>query len=139
MSDLNHQDWEPVILKKPTSNRPKKVNDFERVNGMQTVHTMKQGGGKNSQNLNYNPTGMSKVQKAALDNDGLTEKIETVDRKISQNIQRARQAEGLTQKELAQKVNQPLTVIQDYESGKAIPNANLINKLEKVLKTKLRT
>jgi len=135
IKEMDHQDWTPVILKKRTNHRSKPVTDFERVSGVETIQTTKQNGGKNVQN---NSISMTKVQKEALDNDGMPKKVETVDRKISQNIQRARQAEGLSQKQLAQQVNQPLTVIQEYESGKAIPNANLINKLERVLKTKLR-
>jgi putative transcription factor len=132
---MDHQDWEPVVFKKRIDNRNKKVTDVERVaNGVEAIHAAKIGGSKNNQIVNTS----SKIQKEALDNDGMPKKIETIDRKISLNIQRARQTEGLTQKQLAQQVNQPVTMIQDYECGKAIPNANLINKLEKVLKTKLR-
>ena len=44
----------------------------------------------------------------------------------------------LTQKELAQKTNEKPSVIQDYESGKAIPNAQILSKMERVLAVKLR-
>jgi len=43
-----------------------------------------------------------------------------------------------TQKELAQKVNEKPSVIQDYESSKAIPNAQILSKLERTLGVKLR-
>lgn len=43
-----------------------------------------------------------------------------------------------TQKELAQKVNEKPSVIQDYESSKAIPNAQILGKLERILGVKLR-
>jgi len=39
---------------------------------------------------------------------------------------------------LAQKVNEKPSVIQDYESGKAIPNPQILGKLERVLGVKLR-
>ena len=44
----------------------------------------------------------------------------------------------LSQKDLAQKVNEKPSVIQDYESGKAIPNPQILGKLERVLGVKLR-
>lgn len=43
-----------------------------------------------------------------------------------------------TQKDLAQKVNEKPSVIQDYESGKAIPNAQILSKMERILGVKLR-
>ena len=135
MSNFSHQDWTPVVLKKHVNPR-KKITDYERANGVETIQTKKYGSGKNNQN--FQSGDISKVQREAIDNDGLTKKIATVDKKISKNIQQARQAQKLTQKQLAQQVNQPVSVIQEYENGKAIPNAGLINKLERVLKTKLR-
>lgn len=45
---------------------------------------------------------------------------------------------AMGQKDLAQKVNEKPSVIQDYESGKAIPNPQVLGKLERTLKVKLR-
>ena len=44
----------------------------------------------------------------------------------------------LSQKDVAQKVNEKPSVIQDYESSKAIPNPQILGKLERVLGVKLR-
>ena len=44
----------------------------------------------------------------------------------------------LSQKDLAQKVNEKPSVIQDYESGRAIPNPQILSKLERALGVKLR-
>jgi len=44
----------------------------------------------------------------------------------------------LTQKDVAQKINEKPSVVQDYESGKAIPNPQILGKLERILGTKLR-
>lgn len=44
----------------------------------------------------------------------------------------------MSQKDLAQKVNEKPSVIQDYESGKAIPSPQILGKLERTLKVKLR-
>lgn len=44
----------------------------------------------------------------------------------------------LTQKDLAQKINEKPSVIQDYESGKAIPSPQILSKMERSLGVKLR-
>ena len=44
----------------------------------------------------------------------------------------------ISQKDLAQKVNEKPSVIQDYESGRAIPNPQILGKLERTLGVKLR-
>ena len=44
----------------------------------------------------------------------------------------------LSQKDVAQKINEKPSVLQDYESGKAIPNPQILAKLERVLGVKLR-
>jgi putative transcription factor len=44
----------------------------------------------------------------------------------------------LSQKDAAQKISEKLSVLQDYESGKAIPNPQILAKLERVLGVKLR-
>jgi putative transcription factor len=53
-------------------------------------------------------------------------------------IQQARMEKGLSQKDCAQKINEKPSVLQDYESGKAIPNTQILAKLERVLGVKLR-
>ena len=52
-------------------------------------------------------------------------------------LQKARQAKGWTQTELAKQINEKSTVINEYESGKAIPNGQVIQKLNRVLGTVL--
>lgn len=44
----------------------------------------------------------------------------------------------LTQKDLAQKVNEKPSVMQEYESGKAIPSVQILGKLERILGVRLR-
>jgi len=57
---------------------------------------------------------------------------------VGKAIQTARMEKQLTQKDLAQKVNEKPSVIQDYESSKAIPNPQILGKLERTLGVKLR-
>jgi multiprotein-bridging factor 1 len=44
----------------------------------------------------------------------------------------------MTQKDLATKVCEKSQVITDYESGKALPNQQILSKLERALGVKLR-
>ncbi|KAM9957491.1 hypothetical protein ACTFIW_011905 [Dictyostelium discoideum] len=57
---------------------------------------------------------------------------------VPQAIQRARNALKMTQKELAFKINERPGVINEYESGSAIPSQAVLSKLEKALNVKLR-
>ena len=57
---------------------------------------------------------------------------------VGKTIGQARQEKGLTQKELGTKINEKPNVIADYESGKAIPNPQILAKMERTLGVKLR-
>jgi len=63
--------------------------------------------------------------------------IAKVDKSLSKAIMQARSAKKLTQKELATAINEKTQVVAEYESGKAIPNPQIISKLERKLGTKL--
>lgn len=52
-------------------------------------------------------------------------------------LQQARVAKKIDQKSLASKINEKQSIISDYESGRAIPNGQVINKLERALGCKL--
>lgn len=51
---------------------------------------------------------------------------------------KARQAKGMTQKDLAIRISEKVGVVNDYESGKAVPNPNIISKMERALGCRLR-
>jgi len=57
---------------------------------------------------------------------------------VGRAIQDGRMALKLSQKDVAQKINEKPSVLQDYESGKAVPNPQILGKLERVLGVKLR-
>jgi len=62
----------------------------------------------------------------------------TVSIDVAKLIQQSRQAKGITQKELATKICEKPQVVNEYESGKAIPNQQIMGKLERALGVKLR-
>lgn len=68
-------------------------------------------------------------------NGGADEKVPS---ELKKAIMQARMEKKLTQAQLGQMINEKPQVIQEYESGKAIPNQQIISKLERALGVKLR-
>jgi ribosome-binding protein aMBF1 (putative translation factor) len=62
---------------------------------------------------------------------------QTVSSDLKKAIMQARNAKGMSQKDLAQKLMTDVKTVQEYESGKAIPNNALIAKMERELGAKL--
>jgi putative transcription factor len=63
---------------------------------------------------------------------------EKVSRELSLSIQKARTDKKWTRKDLAIKINEKESVITDYETGKAIPNGIILQKMSKALGITLR-
>ena len=63
--------------------------------------------------------------------------IAKVDKSLSKAIMQARMAKKMTQKDLATAINEKPLIVQQYESGKAVPNPQIISKLERKLGCKL--
>jgi putative transcription factor len=124
------QDWKPVVWTKraPTGAKahdPKLVNEAMRKGqGFEIESKIHSQGNKNRPG----------IQNAAK----LEEETECfVNKRVGQafkvELQRARQAKGMTQADLAKLINEKSTVINEYESGKAIPNGQVIQKLNRAL------
>merc|ERR1712039_1170021 len=62
---------------------------------------------------------------------------ETVSHDFKIALQQARLAKKTTQASLAQAINEKGSVINDYESGRAIPNGAIIGKLNRALGVRL--
>lgn len=62
----------------------------------------------------------------------------TIDASVGKAMAAGRQEKKMTQKDLATKVNEKPSVINDYESGRAVPNQQILAKLERALGIKLR-
>lgn len=60
-----------------------------------------------------------------------------VNKSLSKAIQQARMAKKMTQKDLATAINEKPQVIGEYENGKAIPNGQIISKIERKLGCRL--
>lgn len=88
-----------------------------------------------STNTKSNPEGQRLTKLDAVDDVVPTKKL---DMNVGKAIQQARQEKKLTQKDLATKINEKPNVINDYEAGRAVPNQQLLGKLERALGVKLR-
>jgi putative transcription factor len=73
-----------------------------------------------------------------LDQESEELKHEKLDLQVGKIIQQARNAKGITQVELARLINEKQQIINEYEQAKAIPNQQILAKLERVLGVKLR-
>lgn len=106
------------------------INEARRTGGI--VGTEKKYG---STNTKTNPEGQ---RLAKLDDTDDVVQNKKVDASVGKVISQTRQEKKLTQKDLATKINEKPNVINDYEAGRAIPNQQLLGKLERALGVKLR-
>ncbi|KAK9268521.1 hypothetical protein L1049_000274 [Liquidambar formosana] len=131
------QDWEPVVVRKklPTaaaSKDEKAVNAARRM-GADIETTRKSNAGTNKA-----ASSSTSLNTRKLDEETENLAHERVPTELKKSIMQARLDKKLTQAQLAQMINEKPQVIQEYESGKAIPNQQLIGKLERALGVKLR-
>ena len=110
-SSLEHQDWTPQVVRKKNENVD--------------------GGSKNkiSQAQQRDNKLMKKVEEDDLKHDKITLELRV-------KIQQGRASQKWTQKDLANRCNLPVTIINEIESGKAIYNPQQINKIKRILKIK---
>ncbi|TRY72474.1 hypothetical protein TCAL_00989 [Tigriopus californicus] len=91
----------------------------------------KYGGGGNKQHG-------TQLNTMKLDQETEELKHNTVSMDVGKLIQKGRQAKNLTQKDLATKINEKPQVVIEFESSKALPNAAILAKMERILDIKLR-
>ena len=86
-----------------------------------------------------NKAGTSGANRSAAKMDAETEhfKHDKVDKAFSKALQQARLAKKMNQKQLATAINEKPQVINQYESGKAIPNGAVVQKLSRALGVRL--
>jgi ribosome-binding protein aMBF1 (putative translation factor) len=108
---MEHQDWTPVVLKKST-------RQLKAEGRLPTETTKKSPTG--------GFTGKSSIK---LDNGGDVPdtKLDKVSFSLKTKIMKARQAKGLKQDELAQRIGVTASVIRSYENGTAIPEPRILN------------
>uniref|UniRef100_A0A7S2B4X5 HTH cro/C1-type domain-containing protein n=1 Tax=Florenciella parvula TaxID=236787 RepID=A0A7S2B4X5_9STRA len=130
---LCSSDWEPVVLRKSGGGRSgggRGAGGGGRGSGGGGQMERKMGGANSS--VNSLGAGAAKLDR---ETDEL--KHRTVDKSLSKAIMQARLAKKMNQKQLGTAINEKPQVIQQYEAGKAIPNPQVISKLERALGCRL--
>mmetsp|Transcript_76035 Transcript_76035/g.167870 ORF Transcript_76035/g.167870 Transcript_76035/m.167870 type:complete len:144 (-) Transcript_76035:84-515(-) len=130
-----NQDWAPVVWQKAgpkgkSAKSASEVNAARRTGGY--VETDKKFAGGTNQSAHSTVPNAKK-----LDENGETFRHATVSHEFKTALQQARLAKKMTQQSLATAINEKASVINEYESGKAIPNGAIINKLNKALGVRL--
>ncbi|KAK8792576.1 hypothetical protein WA538_000337 [Blastocystis sp. DL] len=132
----NYQDWEPAGWDKrgmkPKESKEKQLNIARRL-GTTIVTASKYDAGKNKNAASGPALYARKVEEQ---DEVFT--LPKVDLSFRLRLQKARTAKQMSQKDLAVRLNVKASVIQEYESGKVVPNPALISKMERILGTKLR-
>ncbi len=119
---FEHQDWNNVVFKKKQSTTL--TNEDIRRSNYKTKQQVVNNNSKNSVNG-------QKLYK--LDNETESFEVKKVSLSLSRQIQQARLSNKITQKELAQRINVSNKIINDYESGKAIPDNAVKMKIQRAL------
>ncbi|KAF8087437.1 hypothetical protein N665_0585s0015 [Sinapis alba] len=131
------QDWEPVVIRKRAPNsaakRDEKTVNAARRAGADIETVRKYNGGTNKA-----ASSSTSLNTKTLDDDTENLTHERVPTELKKAIMQARTEKKLTQSQLAQIINEKPQVIQEYEAGKAIPNQQILSKLERALGAKLR-
>ncbi|XP_051125812.1 multiprotein-bridging factor 1b-like [Andrographis paniculata] len=131
------QDWEPVVIRKkaPTAaaRKDEKAVNAARRTGAE-IETIK----KSNAGTNKAASSGTSLNTRKLDEDTENLAHDKVPSELKKAIMQARMDKKLTQAQLAQLINEKPQIIQEYESGKAIPNQQIISKLERALGAKLR-
>eukprot|EP00667_Euglena_gracilis_P022564 EG_transcript_25186 len=128
------QDWEPVVIRKApakdTTSKEQKVNQAIQ-SGQAVESASKFGAGGNKQSS-------APLYARKLDEDTENLRHQTVNNNVRLAIQKGRTAKGWKQSDLGQQINEKPSVIAEYETGKAIPNQQVLGKMERALGIKLR-
>ena len=122
--------WNDVTIlrkKRPTGNNLKNKNPIASKN---VESTLKYSEGNKK-------TG-AVIDKRKLDAQDEGGKLPEVGLSLGQKIQQARAAKGMKQKDLSTRINEKPNVIAEYECGRAIPNNQILGKMERILGVKLR-
>ncbi|XP_028138953.1 endothelial differentiation-related factor 1 [Diabrotica virgifera virgifera] len=129
-------DWDTVTVLKKRAPKASTMKSEQAINaarrqGVAVDTQLKWGAGSNKQHVATKNT-------AKLDRETEELKHESISLDVGKLIQQGRQSKGLSQKDLATKINEKPQVITDYEAGRGIPNNAIIGKIERIIGIKLR-
>jgi len=131
-------DWDHKTVIGKKSKNPKVARNESEVNTARRVGAVVGTDRKTTGGTNKGHQGTDHQKIAKVDRENEVAPPPKISPTVGKAMQQARMEKGLSQKDCAQKINEKPSVLQDYESGKAIPNTQILAKLERVLGVKLR-
>ncbi|KAG0170026.1 multiprotein-bridging factor 1 [Apophysomyces sp. BC1034] len=129
-------DWDSVTVIRKRAEKAKVSRNETEVNAARRAGAAISTEKKTLTNASHANTNHQRIAKIDRDND--VAPPPKVDVSVGKALQKGRQDKGLTQKDLAQQINEKPQVVNEYESGKAIPNQQVLGKMERALGIKLR-
>jgi len=133
---MNDSDWDTVTVLRKKSQKASQLKTEQAVNQArrsgQSVETNQKYGA--SQNKQHATT----LNTAKLDRETEELKHDKITQDVGKLIQQGRQGKGWTQKDLATRINEKPQIVQEYEQGKAVPNQNILGKIERAIGLRLR-
>lgn len=135
---MSYTDWDSKTVIGHKAKAPKVTRNASDLNAARRTGAVVATEKKTTAGVNKGHTGPDHQRIAKLDRENEVAPPPKVNPSVGKAIQTARMEKSMTQKDLAQKTNEKPSVIQDYESGKATPNPQILGKLERALGVKLR-
>ncbi|ORX92129.1 multi protein-bridging factor 1 [Basidiobolus meristosporus CBS 931.73] len=129
-------DWDSVTVIRQKQERAKVARSSAEVNAARRAGAVVATEKKTVANKGHVGADHALIAKLDRTDDIVVQPKLSLD--VGKAIQKARQEKGLTQKDLGQKVNEKANVMNDYEMGRAVPNQQILAKLERALGVKLR-
>ena len=134
MNNFSENDWEEFTVLRKTREQIQRQTHLkrqaQREGNVTSEKKQSSGGNKSTQSK-------SDINIRKLDDASEGQKHKTIDREISQQIIKARCAKKLTQDALAKQLNINVSIVKEYETGKAIVNNQILQKICRVLCIKL--
>ncbi|KAF9114763.1 multiprotein-bridging factor 1 [Mortierella sp. AM989] len=128
--------WDDEIVLRKRSDHAKVTRSESDINAARRSGAVVATERKVVTNAGHVGEDFRRIAKVAETDEIIAPKAISMD--VGKAIAQARGALKLTQKELGVKVNEKQTVINDYEAGRAVPNQQILGKLERALGVKLR-
>uniref|UniRef100_A0A5S6QNT8 HTH cro/C1-type domain-containing protein n=1 Tax=Trichuris muris TaxID=70415 RepID=A0A5S6QNT8_TRIMR len=128
--------WDTVTVLRKRQPKPSEAR------GEQAIRTAQQRGVEVETTRKFNAATNKQhvMTKSAtkLDKETEAQHIDTVGIEVGRIIQKGRQTKKWTQADLARQINEKQNVINEYESGRAVVNQQILAKIERAIGLKLR-
>lgn len=127
---MPHQDWNRITFTGPVGKAKKGERAVQDAHRKGTeVETIRRNAGNNNRAPAVN------MKKLADETDVVP--VAELTHEFRMAMQKARVSANLSQGDLAKRINEKQSVVNDYENGRAVPNPQVIVKIERALNCRL--